>query len=114
MTTPKPPAGRNGLTLRDDMAATLQARMSWPAADACADDLMGRFGRMMRDCPLTCVYCKSAPATHLLVADLKSRRATDLVCEPCGGRGVGDAVWVAAAESSIWLFALIPAGKADR
>lgn len=76
----------NGPTLRDDMAATLQARMSWPAAGACADDLMGRFGRMMRDCPLTCEHCKSAPATHLLVADLESRRITRLVCGPCGER----------------------------
>jgi hypothetical protein len=44
--------------------------------------------------PLTCVYCKHAPATHLLVADLPSpaaRRITDLACAECGKRGVKDA-----------------------
>lgn len=34
--------------LQDDMAATLQARLSWPQADACAADLMGRFRRRVR------------------------------------------------------------------
>ena len=101
----------NGLSLKDDMAATLQARMSWPQADACAADLMGRFGRMMRDCPLTCEHCKSAPATHLVVADLTSRRITRLVCGPCGERDRTDAALITKATSSVWLFALIPAGK---
>ena len=101
----------NSLSLKDDMAATLQARMSWPQADACAADLMGRFGRMMRDCPLTCEHCKSAPATHLVVADLMSRRITRLTCGPCGERDRTDAALIAKATSSVWLFALIPAGK---
>jgi hypothetical protein len=30
------------LSLKDDMAAQLQARMSWPQADACAADLVTR------------------------------------------------------------------------
>src|SRR5580698_8587306 len=104
----------NGLTLRDDMAATLQARMSWPQADACADDLMGRFGRTMRECPLTCEHCRSAPATHLVVADLPSRPITRPVCRPCGERDREDAALLAKATSAVWLFTLIPAGKADR
>ena len=45
----------NGLSLKDDMAATLQARLSWPQADVCAADLTDRFARIMRgsneDCP---------------------------------------------------------------
>jgi hypothetical protein len=44
-------------------------------------DIIGRAG----DDPLTCECCRSAPATHLLVADFpKSSRATRLACEPCG------------------------------
>ena len=104
----------NTLSLKDDMAATLQARMSWPQADACADDLMGRFGRMMHNCPLTCEHCKSAPATHLVVADLPSRRITRLVCGPCGEKDRADATLIAKAVSAVWLFALVPAGKAGR
>lgn len=105
--------GPNGLTLQEDMAATLQARLSWPQAEACAADLTGRFGRMMRDCPLTCEHCDCAPATHLLVADLArpaGSRATDLVCKPCGEAGVRDATQISASRSSVWLFALIPSG----
>ena len=102
------------LSLQDDMAAQLQARMSWPQADACATDLIMMFGRRMRDCPLTCEHCKSAPATHLLVADLESRRITRLVCGPCGERDRNDAALIAKATSAVWLLTLIPAGKADR
>src|ERR1039457_7060230 len=90
----------NGLSLKDDMAATLQARMSWPQADDCAADLIGRFGRMMRDSPLTCEHCKHAPATNLLVADLTPRRVTALVCGPCGEKGTRDAARIAKAASS--------------
>lgn len=103
------------LSLQDDMAAQLQARMSWPQAEACATDLIMMFGRRMRDCPLTCEYCDCAPATHLLVADLAKpvgSRATDLVCKACGEAGVRDAAQISASRSSVWLFALIPAGKA--
>ena len=104
----------NGLSLKDDMAATLQARMSWPQADACAADLMGRFGRMMRDCPLTCQYCKHAPATHLLVADVRARRVKALACGPCATRNLETAARITKGAQSAWLFALIPAGKDDR
>jgi hypothetical protein len=102
------------LSLQDDMAAQLQARLSWPQAEACATDLTMMFGRRMRDCPLTCEYCDCAPATHLLVADLAKpvgSRATDLVCRKCGEAGVRDAAQISASRSSVWLFALIPAGK---
>jgi len=99
------------LNLHDDMAAQLQARMSWPQAEACATDLTMMFGRRMRNCPLTCEYCNHAPATHLLVADLSAGRAAHLVCGPCGERNVSDAAVIAKAPSSTWLFALIPAGK---
>lgn len=104
--------GPNGLTLQEDMAASLQARMSWPQADACAADLTMMFGRRMRNCPLTCEYCDCAPATHLLVADLvkpAGGRATDLVCTACGEAGVRDAAQISVSRSSVWLFALIPA-----
>ncbi len=103
--------GPNGLTLKDDMAATLQARLSWPQADACAADLMGRFGRMMRNCPLTCEYCDCAPATHLLVADLArpaGGRTADLVCGKCGEAGVRDVAQISVSRSPVWLFTLIP------
>lgn len=102
------------LSLQDDMAATLQARLSWPQADGCAADLMAMFGRRMRDCPLTCEHCRSAPATHLLAADLHPGRMTALVCGPCGARGIEDAGVIAKAASSVWLFTLIPAGKDKR
>jgi len=102
------------LSLQDDMAAQLQARMSWPQADACATDLIMMFGRRMRNCPLTCEYCSRAPATHLVVADLESRRITRLTCGPCGERDRGDAALIAKAASAVWLFALIPAGKAEQ
>jgi hypothetical protein len=105
------------LSLQDDMAAQLQARMSWPQAEACATDLTQMFGRRMRDCPLTCEYCDCAPATHLLVADLAKPagdRATALVCKACGVAGVRDAAQISVSPSSVWLFTLIPAGKADR
>jgi hypothetical protein len=105
------------IPLKDDIAATLQARMSWPQADACAVDLTRRFGRMMQDCPLTCEYCQGAPATHLLVADLAKpagSRATDLVCGACGEAGVRDAAQISVARSSAWLFALIPAKGAGQ
>jgi hypothetical protein len=107
----------NSLSLKDDMAATLQARLSWPQADACAADLMGRFGRMMADCPLTCEYCDCAPASYLLVADLAKppgSRATDLVCKACGEAGVRDAAQISVSGSSVWLFTLIPAGEDGR
>lgn len=102
------------LSLQDDMAAQIQARLSWPQAEACATDLIMMFGRRMRDCPLTCEHCRCAPATYLLVADLSPGRHTRLVCGPCGERDREDAAWVAKAASSIWLFALIPAGRTDR
>lgn len=101
------------LPLRDDMAATLQARLSWPQADACADDLTAMFGRRMRRFPLTCEYCTHAPASHLLVADLPTGRAAHLVCGPCGTRNVGDARKIAKSAPSAWLFALIPADEEE-
>ena len=101
--------GPNGLTLQEDMAATLQARMSWPQADACAADLTAMFGRRMRNCPLTCEYCDCAPATYLLVADLPKDRAVDLVCGACGEAGVRDAAQISVSRSSVWLFTLTPA-----
>lgn len=57
---------------------------------------------------LTCAYCKHAPATHLLVADLRFnlKRITDLVCLPCGARNVKDARSIAVSASSVWLFRL--------
>jgi hypothetical protein len=103
------------LSLQDDMAAQLQARLSWPQAEACATDLTMMFGRRMRDCPLTCEHCQGEPATHLLVADLAKpagSRATDLVCKACGEAGVWDAAQISVSPFSAWLFALIPAGKA--
>lgn len=103
--------GPNGLTLQEDMAAQLQARMSWPQAEACAADLIMMFGRRMRDFPLTCEHCKSAPATHLLAADISVGRVTQLTCGACGQRGIKDAGEIARAASAVWLFALIPAGK---
>jgi hypothetical protein len=98
----------SALSLKDDVAATLQARMSWPQADACAADLMDRFTRMMRDYPLTCEYCRNSPATRLIVVDFEYSRVKAVVCEPCGRRSLPDAARVA---QSAWLFALIPAGK---
>ncbi|HEV2451627.1 MAG TPA: hypothetical protein VGS62_06855 [Streptosporangiaceae bacterium] len=101
----------SALNLQDDMAAQLQARMSWPQAEACAADLAMMFGRRMRDCPLTCEYCDCAPAAYLLVADLAKpagSRATDLVCKACGEAGVRDAAQISASPSSVWLFALVP------
>lgn len=38
---------------------------------------------------LTCESCKHAPATHLLVADLHSRRIKSLSCRTCGERDRG-------------------------
>lgn len=102
------------LSLQDDMAAQLQARLSWPQAEACAADLIAMFGRHMQDCPLTCEYCQGAPATHLLVADLAKpagSRATDLVCRACGEAGIRDAAQISVSRSSVWLFTLIPAGR---
>ena len=102
----------NGLTLQEDMAATLQARLSWPQADACAADLMARFDRMMRNCPLTCQHCRHAPATAALVADLHALRVVHLVCGACGQAGIRDASQISASPSSVWLFMLIPASPA--
>ena len=104
----------NGLSLKDDMAATLQARLSWPQADACAADLMGRFGRMMFSCPLTCEYCRHAPATHLLVTDLVPRRVQALVCGECGFRNFKAAREIALAPSAAWLFRLLPEPGPER
>lgn len=99
----------SALSLKDDMAATLQARLSWPQADGCAADLIAMFGRRMQDFPLTCEYCSHAPATHLLVADLSVGRAENLVCGPCGTKNVRDARKISRSASSAWLFMLIPA-----
>lgn len=63
----------------------------------------------MRECPLTCEYCKHGPATHLLVFDLRTRRINSLVCETCGNRSIGAARKIAKAASSVWLFTLAPA-----
>lgn len=104
--------GPDGLTLAENMAATLQARMPWPRAEACAADLIIMFRHRMRDCPLTCQYCDCAPATHLLVADLvkpAGDRAVDLVCGACGEAGVRDAAQDGVSRPPAWLFALIPA-----
>jgi hypothetical protein len=62
---------------------------------------------------LTCVYCRRAPATHLLVADLTAGRVAHLVCGRCGTRNVGDAGKIAEAPSSAWLFTLTPAGRTE-
>lgn len=99
------------LNLQDDMAALLQARMSWPAAAGCAADLVMMFGRRMRDCPLTCQFCTHAPATHLLAADLKTGRFLKLVCGTCGNAGIADARKIAKTAPSAWLFTLVPAGS---
>jgi hypothetical protein len=64
--------------------------------------------------PLTCEHCKCAPATNLVVADLPSRRIARLVCGPCGERDRTDAALIAKATSAVWLFTLIPTGKAGR
>ena len=59
---------------------------------------------------LTCVYCKHAPATHLLVADLRipagRERVTSLVCLHCGAGSVADARSIARSPASVWLFML--------
>jgi hypothetical protein len=48
---------------------------------AVAVDIIGRAA----DNPLTCECCRSAPATHLLIADFpKTRRQHQLACELCG------------------------------
>ena len=101
----------NGLSLRDDIAATLQARMSWPQADACAADVVARFERHMQQYPLTCEFSKHAPGTHLLVADLSGGQRRWLVCAECAGRDAGRAAEIAKSPASAWLFALVPAGE---
>jgi hypothetical protein len=65
-------------------------------------------GKIEHGCPLTCVYCRRAPATRLLVADLKAGRVAHLVCARCGTRNVRDAGKIARAPSAAWLFALTP------
>ena len=65
-----------------------------------------------------CVRAQVEDFTHqlddLVVADLASRRITRLVCGPCGERDRSDAALIAKAASAVWLFALIPAGKAEQ
>jgi|HubBroStandDraft_4_1064222.scaffolds.fasta_scaffold1606046_1 hypothetical protein len=100
----------NGLSLREDIAATLQARMSWPQADACATDVVRRFERHMQQYPLTCEFCKHAPATHLLVADLRGGQRRWLVCAEHAAGNAETARTIARSPASAWLFALVPAG----
>jgi hypothetical protein len=55
------------------------------------------------DLPLTCEYCRTAPASCLMVADFGYSRVKALVCQPCGERSRPDAARVAKA---VWLFSL--------
>lgn len=98
------------MNIRDNIAATLQARMSWPQADACAGDVVSRFGRQMLDCPLTCQFCRCKPATQLLVTDFTSGRTMHLTCSECGQRSLPEARVIARSPSSAWLFTLVPDG----
>ena len=64
--------------------------------------------------PLTCGYCKKAPATHVLVADIYfGGRMRDLVCNRCGRASLSDAMSVSKSKASAWLFVLVPAGRDD-
>ena len=58
--------------------------------------------------PLTCSFCRNAPATHLLVADLPDGRVPHLVCYRCGHRDEGAARTIAVAPAAAWLFELHP------
>jgi len=56
---------------------------------------------------LTCNFCRSAPATHLLVADLNVvGRTMSLTCETCGIQGVRDAQIMSVGGASTWLYEL--------
>ena len=57
----------------------------------------------MTDLPLTCEYCRTAPASCLMVVDFEYSRVKALVCQPCGERSRPDAARVAKAA---WLFSL--------
>ena len=62
--------------------------------------------------PLTCQYCRNAPATHVLVADIYfGGRMRDLVCNQCGRVNLPKAMSVSKCKESAWLFVLVPAGK---
>ena len=61
------------------------------------------------DAALTCEHCKHAPATHLLIADVRSRRMTALACRSCGDWGIKTAERISGTAMSAWLFALTPA-----
>lgn len=58
--------------------------------------------------PLTCSFCRKAPATHLLVADLPDGRVPHLVCYRCGHRDQDAARTIAVAPAAAWLFELYP------
>jgi hypothetical protein len=61
--------------------------------------------------PLTCEWCRNAPAVTLIFAEYgDSRRVKSLVCEPCGTRAQSDAAKVAKAA---WLFTLESADDPD-
>jgi hypothetical protein len=77
-----------------------------PLCKDCPDLLRSSMGELGTDITVS--------LAHLVVADLPSRRITRLVCGPCGERDRTDAALIAKATSAVWLFALIPAGKADR
>jgi hypothetical protein len=64
--------------------------------------------------PLTCTFCRHAPATHLIVLDnqwacgIAGSRRPHLVCADCAERNADDARKVAKSPASVWLFELHP------
>jgi hypothetical protein len=96
----------NGLSLTDDIAATLQARLSWPQADGCAADVVAMFGRRMQATRLHCQLC-AAPVTHLVTGRLNGSEAAVMTCEPCSHRQADEmARW--SGRSAVQRFMLIP------
>jgi hypothetical protein len=62
--------------------------------------------------PLTCESCRNSPATHLLVADLSTRRlvrASRLSCKPCADY----AARCARPGDYLRLYRLIPEGEGN-
>jgi hypothetical protein len=59
--------------------------------------------------PLTCEWCRSAPASHLLILDrFRGSRTAHSICHRCAHRDVGRAREIAASPTSVWLFELHP------
>lgn len=61
--------------------------------------------------PLTCEFCRRAPAGWALVNDLATGRVTHLLCGLCADRNIGCARRISKTGASAWLFELMPAAE---